>query len=210
MLPIAHASVGFLISQIKIKGKTLSIKEVVFIMFCANFLDLDLFYVYLGGQKIYHHLLPSHTPAFAVGTILVFYFSCKLWGRIRGIRESRVGIVESRIFTLAFLAMLSHLALDDLSYWLKLLGVAEIGKPEIFWAYPFDLRRAQALLEYSGIRPSVIGFLADYIKHPVFIFEWVFLLLAMAVFIKNYGFLIRRLFFQKNSVANASNLAKTV
>ena len=203
MLPIAHASVGFLISQIKIKGKPLSIKEVIFIIFCANLPDLDLFYVYLGGQKIYHHLLPSHTPIFAVGTILVFYIVYKWQRRIRGISGKRAEGVEIGVFVLGFLAILSHLALDDFSYWLELVGLTTVGRPEIFWLYPFDPRRAQALIAYSHLRPSVVGFITSYVRHPVFIFEWVFLIWAGIVFGKNYGFLVKKLFFLKNTVIKA-------
>jgi hypothetical protein len=65
-------------------------------------------------------------------------------------------------WTLAFLAVLSHLALDDFSYWLELLGLTTVGKPEIFWLYPFDPRRAQAFIAYSSLRPSIVGFITSY------------------------------------------------
>ncbi|MBU1104871.1 hypothetical protein L6255_02365 [Candidatus Parcubacteria bacterium] len=181
MLPTAHTSVGFLISQIKIKGKSLSIKEVLFVIFCANVFDLDLFYVYLGGQKIYHHLLVTHTPLFAVFLIILFTLVLRLnW----------------RVALLSFVAMLSHFVLDDLSYWLYFVGIAHEGKPEIFWLFPFDARRGEALRLYSSLRPTVGGFFASYIKHTVFIFEGVFLIWGGVVFLKKYGFLVKKLFFQ--------------
>lgn len=196
MLPTAHTSVGFLISQIRIKGKSLSTLEIVFVVFCANVFDLDLFFVYLGGQKIYHHLLVTHTPLFSVVLILVFYLIYKVQDgvrRSRGIRRIRI---SPKVFLLGFIAMLSHFVLDDLSYWLYLLGIAIEGKPEIFWLFPFDSRRTEALRLYSSLRPTVGGFIACYIRHPVFIFEWIFLIWGGVVFVKRYGFLVKKLFFR--------------
>jgi len=182
MLPTAHTSIGFLISQIKIKGKSLSTLEIIFVVFCANVFDLDLIYVYLGGQTTYHHLLVSHTPLFAVGLIALFTLIFRLnW----------------RVALLGFVAMLSHFVLDDLCYWLYLFGITEDGKPEIFWLFPFDPRREEALRLYSSLRPTVGGFLVSYIKHPLFIFEWIFLISATSVFANKYSSLLKKVFFKR-------------
>jgi len=119
MLPIGHSSAGFLISQLK-KPKP-NIKEITFLIFCANIFDLDLVYLFLNQKPLFiHHRLPSHTPFFAIFYFLILFLIFKK-------------IFSKKIFILAILASLSHLLLDNLTYILY----PNISTNNISWLYPF-------------------------------------------------------------------------
>lgn len=119
MLPIGHSSAGFLISQLK-KPKP-NIKEIIFLIFCANIFDLDLIYLFVNQKPLFiHHRLPSHTPFFGIFYFLILYLIFKK-------------IFSKKIFILAILASLSHLFLDNLTYILY----PNISSNSISWFYPF-------------------------------------------------------------------------
>jgi len=121
MLPIGHSSAGFLISQLK-KPKP-NIKEIIFLIFCANIFDLDLIYLFLNQKPLFiHHRLPSHTPFFGIFYFLILYLIFRK-------------IFSKKIFILGIFASLSHLFLDNLTYILY----PNISTNNISWLYPiFD------------------------------------------------------------------------
>src|SRR3989339_353159 len=131
MLPFGHTSAGYLISQIPKKG--LKTKEVLLVMLSANILDFDLFLPELFGFPAgTHHYFPIHTLMGAVIIWLIIYIMLR--------RQ-----VSTTALVLSGVAMLSHLMLDDLSYWLSLVGLEGKMRPQIFWWYPFDSRYAGEL-----------------------------------------------------------------
>jgi hypothetical protein len=170
MLPTGHFALSYLISQFKIKGKKLLVKEVFFVLFCGIVVDFDLLWIYLFKNQIYHHLLPTHTPIFALGLTIVFYIFLRK-------------IFSWQTFVLAFISMIGHFVLDDLSYWLYVIGIAKIGKPEIFWFFPFDPRRELALESYEAFRYGVWDFARHYIRHPLFYCEVILTAIGFFAFI---------------------------
>jgi|GEM_PF-1959994 len=187
MLPTAHIALSYLISQIPtLFGKRLSWREVFFIIFCGVLPDFDLIYIYLFKAQIYHHLLPTHTPAFAVGVVLGFYVLFRM-GRVnRGNKGDWRNSGNTRtLIALGLVAILGHLVLDDTYYWLYLLGITESGKKEIFWLYPFSKAYNLALATYTPFRDPPLVFLAKYVEHPIFIIENALVLFASIVFLKN-------------------------
>lgn len=129
MLPLGHSSAGYLISQAT--KKRLGTKEVLLVMLCANILDFDLFLPNLFGFPAgIHHYFPIHTPI----AVLIIWMILWVWLRKKISKEALI---------LSGVAMLSHLVLDDLSYWLSLIGLEERMRPQIFWLYPFDPRYAE-------------------------------------------------------------------
>jgi hypothetical protein len=129
MLPTGHLSAGYLISQIPFEKKTvLKWYEVVFIMFCAVVFDFDFFLPPLFGYPVgTHHFFPTHTPLAGMVYFGVFYMVFRK-------------IFSKKTFILAGVGLLSHLVLDDLSYWLFLAGLEEPVRAQIFWWWPFDKR----------------------------------------------------------------------
>lgn len=183
MLPFGHISVSYFISQIPwLKGPPLKRIEILFILFCGIIFDFDFAILYLLGIPAgFHHYSPTHTPLAGLIYFLILYFLFRK-------RFSR------RVFALAGLAMLGHLMLDDLSYWLGLLGLEENMRPQIFWLYPFDPRRAgerEYLFEiYSQGRLTTTACLKCYLANApkVFFLEIVFSLAALCLYTKHRVF----------------------
>ena len=182
MLPFGHISVSYFISQIpRLNGSPLRRGEVLFILFCGIIFDFDFLILYLLKiPGVFHHYSPTHTPLAGLVYLSVLYLLFRK-------KFSR------RVFALAGLAMLGHLVLDDLSYWLGLLGLEKNMRPQIFWLYPFDPRRAAArehlLALYSQHCPTVIACVKSYLKASKLLFlEITFSLMALCLCIRNQIF----------------------
>ncbi|MFA4827139.1 MAG: metal-dependent hydrolase [Candidatus Shapirobacteria bacterium] len=144
MLPMAHVSAAYLISQIPVKGKPLTWKEVLLVILAGVIFDFDIFLPeWLGYPFGSHHLLFTHTPAMGLIYFAVFWL----------IFRKRV---NPKIWLLVGLALLSHLVLDDLSYWLYLWEY-ENGSPspQIFWLYPFDPRQQAVTKKFLELYGNV-------------------------------------------------------
>ena len=175
MLPFGHSSMGYLIAQIPIdKKRVLKWYEVVFVMVCANLFDIDFLLPNLIGYPSgTHHLLATHTPL--AGLI---YFGL-IWILLRK-------VLSKKAIILGGIALLSHLILDDFSYWLYLIGwEGSNPRPQIFWGFPFDPRRQVEIDRFFAIfnqRPyDNINFLVQnyFFKIPkLFYFEIVLTIMA--------------------------------
>jgi hypothetical protein len=128
MLPFGHLSAGYLISQTpKIKKSNLLVKEVVCITACGLILDFDFFILPLFGYPgASHHHFPVHTP---VGIVIMIV----LLAILTQFKLSKLA------YALGFIALLSHLVLDDLSYWLYRLGIGKFVTAQINWFYPVNI-----------------------------------------------------------------------
>jgi hypothetical protein len=128
MLPFGHLAAGYLIAQIPVK-KQLSGKELLIVLSGTVIYDFDyLVPKLIGWPPGTHHFLPTHTPLFGLIYLLVVGYLTRKW-------------LERKVLILLGLSLLSHLVLDDLSYWFYLWGWDKATIPQIFWAYPFDPRR---------------------------------------------------------------------
>lgn len=117
---------GYLIAQ----GSRVKLKhwELGIILLSAIILDFDLFLPdLLGFPAGMHHYFPVHTPMVAV----IIWLLMVIFLRKR---------VSKWCLGLSLVTLMSHLALDDLGYWLSLLGIGDKIRPQIFWGYPFDPR----------------------------------------------------------------------
>ncbi|MBM3208932.1 hypothetical protein FJZ40_01425 [Candidatus Shapirobacteria bacterium] len=130
MLPPGHLAVSYILAkESEKKSKSLTAQGIVFIVFCGIIFDLDFFVPYLFGYPGgAHHYFPTHTPLAGIVyfSVLSLMFKNKF---------------SKKTFIVAGMAMILHLVFDDLSYWLCLLGLESNVRPQIFWLYPFDLRR---------------------------------------------------------------------
>lgn len=142
MLTPGHLASSYLISQsARLKGHAPTTRDVLFIVAAGYVLDLDLLITPLFGVKpSYHHFLPTHTPLFvALASLLGIFLLRKK--------------IKPLILCLAIVAMFSHLILDDIGYWLQLIGLQGESKiPQIFWLYPFDPRREIAIQQVEQTR----------------------------------------------------------
>lgn len=122
MLPFGHTAVGYLIA--KTSKQKLTNKEVLLVVITANIFDLDFFLLTIfgipGGQ---HHYYPGHTPLMGLIYWLIIYL----------IFRNRAG---RRVFILMAVALLSHLIIDDFSYWLTLIGLEKNVSSQINWFFP--------------------------------------------------------------------------
>lgn len=179
MLPLGHTSAAYLVSQIpreKSKKKRLDWLAILFILFCGNIFDFDIFPIQLlsstGGC---HHFYITHTPLAGIIYLIIFYILLKK-------RFSK------KVFVLAGLAMLSHLVLDDLIYWLTFLGSGRDIGPQIFWFYPFDPRldiEYQKFLNYySKIKVEESFFYQSYIMSKFFLLEILLGVAALFIFLR--------------------------
>mgnify|MGYP001601639189 FL=1 len=131
MLTLGHLSASYLIAQIPtIYGMPLTSAEQILVVGAGYVLDLDLFISkFFVKREAYHHLLPTHTPLF------VIIFSTIAFILLRN-------VVSLTALLLSFMAMMTHLVLDDIGYWFCKLGLQKVSEvPQIFWLYPFDNRR---------------------------------------------------------------------
>lgn len=117
MLPLGHISASYLIASTS--KKTLRLQDLLFIIFCGNIFDLDYPALVISGLSgALHHHLPTHTPFFGLIYFLIFYLFLK-------------NEFSQKVFILAALAMLSHLILDNLYYFLTIVPDQSIN-----WFWP--------------------------------------------------------------------------
>ena len=131
MLTLGHISASYLLAQTSLLlGTPLSNQEQIFVMAAGYVLDLDLLFARIFVKReAYHHLLPTHTPLFAVTISILGYLLFR-------------NIFSNQAILLAVCALFLHLVLDDIGYWFYKLGWQRISTiPQIFWLYPFDKRR---------------------------------------------------------------------
>jgi len=179
MLTSGHIAASYLISQSSATNrKLLTRKDILFIILCGNIFDFDFFlpplFGFPGGV---HHDFPIHTPlaGFIIFSVLFFTLRRKF---------------SKRVLVLAGLAILSHLILDDLNYFIGLLGLdhGDAVLPQIQWEYPFNFGRKKTLLEvveYFRQNPiSNSDVLQIYTKSKLFIIEGFTVLLALFVYLK--------------------------
>lgn len=179
MLPFGHVSAAYLISQIPYQNNLkLKFREILFILFCGIIFDFDFLLPGLVGMPGgTHHYLATHTPFSGVLFWLILYILLKKFFSIK-------------IFLLGGLAMLSHLVLDDMSYWLSLVGLGTQFKPQIFWLFPFDSRRVHEMdifFEYYTSHPYTNReFLENYLfRWPkLFYPEIILTIIALIVWVK--------------------------
>ena len=65
MLPLGHIAFSYLISQLpRFRGKFLSTKEILFVIFAGSVFDLDLiiYPLFFGQSSVGHHFFVTHTP----------------------------------------------------------------------------------------------------------------------------------------------------
>lgn len=129
MLPFGHSSAGYLISQIPRKNqKPFNRWEIGLVIIAANIFDIDyLLPVLVGLPMGTHHYLPTHTPLIGIIYWLILFLILRGW-------------VRFPVLVAMGVAMASHFVLDDLGYWLGVLGLSSKIRPQIFWLYPFDSR----------------------------------------------------------------------
>jgi hypothetical protein len=144
---MAHVSAAYLISQIPVKGKPLCWKEVLLVILAGVIFDFDIFLPeWLGYPFGSHHLLFTHTPAMGLIYFALFWL----------IFRKRV---NPKIWLLVGLALLSHLVLDDFSYWMYLWGYQDGSpSPQIFWLYPFDSRQEAVTQKFFELYGSSSGY----------------------------------------------------
>ena len=137
MTPTGHIGASIILANSpRLIGKSLSQKQQLAIVIAGNYLDIDhLIPIYTSFAQS-HHNLPSHTPIFSIIVWAIYYFS---YGKKH----------QPQYFNLMMLlAPLIHLGLDDLGYWLFMLGLNSMfSLPEINWFYPFS----QFILKYTKI-----------------------------------------------------------
>lgn len=134
----AHFPASYLLTQLPIVfGHHLSIPEQIAVIISGTAIDLDLFIAKkFVKNSAYHHLLPSHTPLF---NIILWLFFILIFNHL----------LSFLTLCLILVAMLFHLVLDDLGYWLSLFKLQKNIIPQIFWLYPFDKRRSYFLNKWQ-------------------------------------------------------------
>jgi len=165
MLPFGHAGAAYLLTE---PVKKLSVRELLLILLSSVILDFDLIVSFFTQRS--HHDLITHTPlgAIAIGLVLVFIFKKTLS------RPAKV---------LIFLALFSHLLLDETGFWFHQLGWQTItDQPQINWLYP---------LTPFPVRTETVSFsffLVEYLtkaKADV-LAEVVLFVSALILFLKHY------------------------
>src|SRR4030067_2080034 len=167
MLPLGHLSAGYFLSQTpKIKGLNLPVKEVVFITVCGLILDFDFFFLPLFGYSgASHHSFPIHT----VMGIAMIFIVLVLVTRIK---------LSKLAYALGLMALLSHLILDDLSYWLYRLGIGKPVPAQINWLYPANINEHPNLITtHEALR----GYLIETPTH--FILEIILVLFTIGYYV---------------------------
>ena len=173
MLTPGHLASSYVISQVpSFWGKPLTKKEVFLVIIMGYILDLDLLVAkFFGIEKTYHHLLPTHTPLFAVFLFVVVFIFLR-----RHFAPSAL--------LLGGVALFSHLVLDDIGYWFYKLGLQEESSiPQIFWLYPFDPRRGEAIAAIFQERAASEAVRLYLTKAPVNVaLETIFVILALLLY----------------------------
>ena len=142
MLPPGHLSASYIIAKSgERKLSKFTKQEILFIVLCGFIFDLDFFVPYLFGYPGgVHHYFPTHTPLAGLIYFAILYLIFR-------------NKFSKRTFVFAAITMLTHLIIDDFSYWMSLVGLEREVQPQIFWLYPFDARRniaIQKALEISS------------------------------------------------------------
>lgn len=123
MLPLGHLSAGYLIA--KSSRTRLTKLAVLLITVSALIFDLDfLVLTAIGIPGGLHHFYPGHTPLMVLIYWLIIYLIFH-------------NNFPKKVFIFVALALLSHLIIDDLSYWLTLVGLEKNVPSQINWFYPF-------------------------------------------------------------------------
>lgn len=136
MLTFGHVSAGYLISR---KANFPALWFIV----AANIFDLD-FLIY----GVNHHGNFTHTPLMGLFYLFIFYLFLKKK-------------LLLKFFLWMGIALLSHLILDDLSYWLYLLGWEKSLSQQINWLFPLtpliprNYSVAETLTNYLVITPKL-------------------------------------------------------
>lgn len=93
-------------------------------------------------------------------------------------------------------ALLSHLVLDDMSYWIYLLGIGSNPRPQIFWLFPLDPRISAEINKfwerYNQIPYTSKDFLTTYVSKIPFLFLEEIGLIVGAVVVKIYRFFVTK------------------
>ncbi len=181
MTNLGHTSAAYLISKIKVTKDQPPFKksEVIFILVCGNIFDIDYLLLPLVGVPGWlHHYSPSHTPFFGVVYLLLFYFLFRTK-------------FSKQTFILGTIAMLSHLVLDDASYWLSFMHLTTDIHPQIFWLFPLDIRFLPEMkLAFTELysRAWSLGVIVEFylIKTPVYVFmELIIVIFAVKTWFKD-------------------------
>lgn len=175
MFPLGHLSAGYLISQTpKVKGIHLPVKEVVTITACGLILDFDFFILPLFGYPgASHHNFPVHTP---MGIVIMIV----LLAILTQFKLSKLAYV------LGFMALISHLVFDDLSYWLYRLGIGNPVPAQINWFYPANINHHPVFITTEQ---ALYGYLIE--TPTLFILE-------LLLFLFTVGYLIYQIKKGKN------------
>ncbi|OIP97740.1 hypothetical protein AUK40_02610 [Candidatus Wirthbacteria bacterium CG2_30_54_11] len=175
MLTPGHIAASYLISQIP--KKKLPSREIWFIVICGSFLDLDFLLLMLSGYPggLHHHFI-IHTPLFA----LLLFILIIVFTRHR---------LSTAALALGLVALLGHLVLDDLNYWMGLAGLAAgvSATAQIRWEYPLDSGRVQALALTAGEtaqRFTSMGILTIYLRSKLFLLEIATISAGLFVFLR--------------------------
>jgi hypothetical protein len=169
---IGHLPASYLISQFpSFWGDELTFIETIFVIFCGMIIDLD-YLLPLKNGRYNHHLLPSHTPIFAMILFTFIYFIFQNFFR-------------PVVLFLGFLSLLFHFFLDDLGHILYKIGFKKENMiPQIFWFYPFDKRREYWLK--NGYYHSLGNVTALYLSSKIFVIVEIMLVFsALLIFINN-------------------------
>jgi len=180
MLTTGHIAASYLISQSTQKNRqSLTAIDILFVILCGNIFDLDFVIPPLFGiPGGIHHSLPTHTPLAGLIIFALLYLALK-------------NKFSKRVFVLAGVAMLSHLLLDDLNYFLGLLGLdkGSATLPQIQWEYPFNFGRKQSLIDairyYQQNPTNNAEVLNIYLKSKLLVIEIVTIIIALFVLLRH-------------------------
>jgi hypothetical protein len=123
---LGHLGFSYLLAQLAgWWGVELSAREVILVVITGSIVDIDLFVTFFVKKGVSHHNFVTHTP---LGAFLIWLALIVGWGAYFSLLVS--------ILLLA--ALLGHLALDDLGYWLSHWGFQNVPEyPRTNWLYPF-------------------------------------------------------------------------
>ena len=179
MLTTGHIATSYLISQSSQESRqSLTAIDILFVILCGNIFDFDFVIPpLLGLPGGIHHSLPTHTPLAGIILFMFLYLVFK-------------NKFSKRVFILAGFAMLSHLLLDDLNYFLGLLGLDKGSAilPQIQWEYPFNFGRKQSLVDairyYQQNPTNNTEVLNIYLKSKLFVIEIVTIMVTLFVLLR--------------------------
>jgi hypothetical protein len=148
-----HVAFSYLLSITPmVFGFSLTKIEQGFIILCGIILDIDFIIPYFTKKEgAMHHFLPTHTPLFCFILMAIFY---SLFNKYMSLLT----------FLFGFLALIFHLILDDIGYWIYKMKIdKKFKRPQIFWLYPFDTRRTYWLKKVNMTNKEAVHF---FFKEP--------------------------------------------